>query len=63
MSENLEIEVLQDELYRLSLEEDRINEEIQDIRDKCEHVRVDYPGVINPWWCEKCGGEMPRESV
>ena len=57
MKENKEITILEDKLYELGLEEDRLHGEIQAIRKKCEHERYDNTA----WWCGKCGGAMPKE--
>lgn len=61
MKENEEITILEDKLYQLGLEEDRLYEEIQAIRKQCGHERYDGAWA-NAWWCGKCGGPMPKEA-
>ena len=59
MSENPEIIALESEISDLEKGVDALYVQIKNIRDQCNHKRVDYPEITNPWWCQKCGGEMP----
>jgi len=60
MTENPAIFELECKRHDLELNIRKINAEIQDIRNQCNHERVDHPSITNPWWCQKCGGEMPK---
>ena len=62
MTENPEITELQNKIYTLEKDIGDLDSQIADIREQCDHKRVDYPGITNPWWCEKCGGPMPEST-
>ncbi len=67
MIRNQEIERLEDEICRIERDAAEqihpLHLQMERIRGLCEHERDDTPGFTNPWWCGKCGGEIPKSPV
>ncbi len=67
MIRNKEIDRLEDEIYRIGRDAEEqihpLHVQMKRIRNSCSHERDDVPGLENPWWCGKCGGQMPCDSV
>ena len=66
MIRNKEIDTLEDEVDRIERDAAEqihpLHVRMENIRSSCEHERDDTPCLINPWWCGKCGGPMPKTS-